>query len=93
MNLALALGQPSVTRMLDAMTDADLDGWVAYAKKHFLPQRRQELYLAQVAQVQRGGKLSDYLLRPAENEPAQSEMSAEHFLSVARAVAPKGKKG
>ena len=93
MDLALALGQPSVSRMLDAMTDGDLDGWAAYAKKNGLPQKRQELYLAQVAQAQGGGKLADYLLRPAENEAAQDAGSAEHFMRVASAAAPKGKKG
>jgi hypothetical protein len=85
MDLALALGQPSVTRMLDAMTDADLDGWVAYAKKRGLPQRRQELYLAQVAQVSGGGKLDAYLLRPAGNEE-EPQATAEDFARVADAT-------
>jgi hypothetical protein len=93
MDLALALGQPSVARMLDAMTDRDLDGWAAYAKKHGLPQKRQEFYLAQVAQMHRGGNLATYLLRPAENEAKQDEGSADHFARLAGAVAPKGKKG
>lgn len=75
MDLALALGQPSVTRMLDAMTDRDLDGWAAYAKKHGLPQKRQELYLAQVAQGTRGGALSDYLLRPAGEQPLEKSVT------------------
>jgi hypothetical protein len=89
MDLALALGQPSVTRMLEAMTDQDLDGWVAYAKKNGLPQKRQELYLAQVAQVSGGGKLDAYLLRRAENEATP----ADHFLRIAGATVSKGKKG
>ncbi len=94
MDLALALGQPSVTRMLDAMTDADLDGWVAYAKKNGLPQKRQELYLAQVAQMQgmQGGKpLHEYLLKPAQNEAESGEGTADHFARIAAATAPKEK--
>jgi hypothetical protein len=93
MDLALALGQPSVTRMLEAMTDQDLDGWVAYAKKNGLPQKRQELYLAQVAQVSGGGKLDAYLLRRAENEATPDEGTADHFLRIAGATVSKGKKG
>jgi len=88
MDLALALGEPSVTRMLDAMTDRDLDGWVAYAKKNGLPQKRQELYLAQVAQVTGGGKLDAYLLgRKAENDAPMEEGTAEHFVRIADATA------
>jgi hypothetical protein len=90
MDLALALGQPSVTRMLDAMTDRDLDGWVAYAKKNGLPQRRQELYLAQVAQIGGGGKLDQYLIRPAENEEPEEEMTADKFAQAASGAWTRG---
>lgn len=81
MDLALALGQPSVTRMLDEMTDQDLDGWVAYARKHGLPQRRQELYLAQVAQAHGGGKLEAYLLGSAKPKVEEVTDSAEQFVT------------
>lgn len=63
MELALALTGMTVGEMLERMTDRELDGWVAYARKHGLPQKRQELYLAQVAQVGGGGKLETYVLR------------------------------
>lgn len=71
MDLALALTGMTVGEMLERMTDQELAGWVAYARKNGLPQKRQELYLAQVAQVSGGGKLETYMLKTGTQEEAE----------------------
>ncbi len=94
MDLALALGM-TVGDLLERTSDRELDGWVAYAKKRGLPQRRQELYLAQVAKVQGGGKIDAYLLRPAGNDDAEQADAdkLERFLKARGTPVIRGDKG
>lgn len=75
MDLALELGLP-VSEMVSRMTAGEIANWGAYARKHGLPHRRRDIYLAQIAQVTAGGKLSDYLLKSGDAEE-ETEETAE----------------
>lgn len=61
MDLALELGV-SVAVLKATMDESEFVMWKHYADKKMLPSRRIEVYLAQVAQVTAGGKLSDFLM-------------------------------
>jgi hypothetical protein len=61
MDLALALGHPSVEAMLHTMTARELGQWGTYARRYFLPQQRIELALANLARLQGSGTLGDYV--------------------------------
>lgn len=73
MDLALELGM-TVGDLKRRMTVAELAEWYAYARKKLLPTRRIEHYLAQIAQVQAGGSLGEYLVI---DPPAAPQMKAE----------------
>jgi hypothetical protein len=47
--LALALGWKSIAALKRGMAEREFTRWQLYANKYRLPQRRIELYLAQVA--------------------------------------------
>jgi hypothetical protein len=61
MDLALELGMPA-QQLRETMTELELALWVEYARKKFLPTRRIEVYLAQIAKAMAGGTIADYLL-------------------------------
>lgn len=75
MDLSLALGRP-----LDDLTERDFARWSRYARRRMLPQRRIELYLAQIAMLiaqTMGGSnsgLSDFLFDP---KPEPNEIDVE----------------
>ena len=82
MDLALALGQPGHHALARRMTEAEFVEWQEYACKRMLPQRRIELYLAQIAyhvdrlNGARNRSISDYLFDPA-NVATDAEPTAE----------------
>lgn len=84
MDLAIELGAGSVHQLMQRMPADELAGWWQYAQKRLLPSRRIELYLAQLAQIQAGGKLDDFLLKPAtpEAEAPTADESAAFLGSV-----------
>lgn len=68
----------TVAQLMRTMTEAEFQGWQAYAARRLLPTRRQELYLAQIATVVarvngNDQTMSDFLIQPAEDEPASEE--------------------
>lgn len=66
------------------MTEQEFGIWTAYWRKHSLPFRRQELYLAQVAMLvaQSAGcenvTLQDFLFDPRQEQP-QAVMTPEQI--------------
>lgn len=75
--------------MARTMTESEFFEWQAYASKRMLPQRRLELYLAQIAMmiaVHSGGaknaRLSDYMFDPAPKDDEDGDEA-----SVEEAVA------
>jgi len=81
MDLAVALGQPAAS-LARNLTEGEFQDWQAYAARRMLPQRRLELYLAQIALLiatTMGGaknkKLSDFLFDPVD--PGSDEPTAE----------------
>lgn len=74
MNLALHLGG-SADVLARSMTEAELQRWSVYVRRHALPFRRLELLLAQVSMLiasTMGGaknvKLKDYMLKELDEE-------------------------
>lgn len=81
----LALEQhTSVAELTGSMTERELGQWLRYAAQKMLPQRRLELYLAQIALwVARSAGYSDYTLRdfifdapPRPSDTAQTGAAA-----------------
>lgn len=75
MDLALHMGM-TTAGLKRAMTERELREWQAYAARRMLPQRRTELYLAQIALVvakamggAKDATLGDFLFDPEEDEP------------------------
>lgn len=83
MDLALALGLPGHHALARRMTEGEFVEWQEYASKRMLPQRRIELYLAQIAYYvarlggasQRG--IEDYLFDPADGAAAEPTVEDE----------------
>lgn len=80
--LALNLGM-TYAHLARAMTERELRQWQKYRMQCLLPSERQELYLAQIAQViagsmggVRNAKLSDYLIE-LRTEGEDEEQGAE----------------
>lgn len=77
------MGQP-VGALSRTMGEAEFKGWQVYAARRMLPQRRLEIYLAQIAMliaVSNGAKdvdITDFLFDPAEpeSEPTAEEEAA-----------------
>jgi len=74
MDLALHLGGSSES-LARSMTEAELQRWSVYVRRHALPFKRIELLLAQVSMLiaaTMGGaknvKLKDYMLKELEDE-------------------------
>lgn len=69
------------------MSESELTEWAAFANQRMLPQRRLELYLAQIAMmvaVHAGGvknaKLTDYMFDPV-SEADDDEASVEEAVA------------
>jgi len=81
MDLALAFGLP-VGVLSRLLTERELWEWDAYARKKMLPQRRLELYLAQIskviAQTMAGAEvsISDFLFDPKREEVPEADLEA-----------------
>jgi hypothetical protein len=67
------------------MSEPEFQAWQVYAARRMLPQRRMEMYLAQIAMLiaatmggVKNAELSDYLFDPAEpeHEPTAEEEAA-----------------
>ena len=66
-----------------SMSEREFRAWSAYAQRHFLPLKRIEIYLAQIAflvvkSMSSGGqnwKLDDFLLKDVETEAQRKEES------------------
>lgn len=74
----MGLGVPA-EHLAARMTEREFVAWQRYAARRMLPQRRLELYLAQIAMLiakTMGGHtdatLDDYCFDPADSEPAQA---------------------
>lgn len=92
MDLALELRQPVDTLMRE-MTEREFWAWVRYAERKMLPQRRIELYLAQIAYLiacTMGGAenvtLADYLFDPKTPEQQDAEISDEDVEELKMAI-------
>ncbi len=79
MDLALELGHTD--EALSHMTERDFRRWQTYAAKRMLPQRRLELYLAQIALVvaksagAKDLKLNDFMFDAADTaEPTTDDL-------------------
>lgn len=79
MDLAAQLGT-TASGLSRGMTERELGDWTLYAKRRMLPQRRLELYLAQIAMMvgvcmsgRKDAKLSDYLFDPPEDDHGDDE--------------------
>lgn len=85
MDLAIALGQPGHHALARRMTEAEFVEWQHYASKRMLPQRRMELYLAQIAyhidrlNGARNRTLQDYLFDPVDDREPTAEDEIEFF--------------
>ncbi len=73
MDLALHLGCGSLKELKSRMSEREFVKWNLYSEKYMLPQRRLELYLAQIALLiaktmggMEGAKLQDFLFDPPE---------------------------
>jgi hypothetical protein len=82
LDLAATLGT-SADELARTLTETELSDWQAYAHRRMLPQRRLELYLAQIAMLiakTMGGaqnvRLTDFMFDPAGPDIAD-EMTAE----------------
>jgi hypothetical protein len=85
MDLALHMGRPA-DALARELTEPEFTAWQHYAARRMLPQRRIELYLAQIAlMVMRAGgntraKLADFLFDAQEPDDGNSEQDvAELF--------------
>jgi hypothetical protein len=67
-DLALALGKS--IKEIKALDEQELNRWILYRDKFMFPQRRIELYLANLARLTAGGELSidEFLFDPKEAE-------------------------
>lgn len=84
MDLALQMGVPARS-LARHLTEAEFQDWRVYAARRMLPQRRLELYLAQIAMLvaksgriaKNGATLDDYLFDPpdieGDDEPTADE--------------------
>lgn len=89
MDLALHMGM-TTAGLRRAMTERELREWQAYAARRMLPQRRTELYLAQIALVvakamggAKDATLGDFLFDP-EDEPVDEPQGAADLLDQAK---------
>lgn len=83
MDLALALGLPGHHALARRMTEGEFVEWQEYASKRMLPQRRIELYLAQIAYYVarldgvRNRGIEDYLFDPETDTVAEPTVEDE----------------
>lgn len=92
MDLALHMGM-TTAGLRRAMTERELREWQAYAARRMLPQRRIELYLAQIALVvakasggAKDAALADFLFDPEDEAPesgADALEQAKEFFGFA----------
>lgn len=83
MDLACELGTSADT-LARTFTEGEFADWQLYARKRMLPQRRLELYLAQIAQMVaahcgrvKDTKLTDYLFDPEPDDDAEPSADDE----------------
>lgn len=69
MDLALELGHPSVEALRRMMTEAELGQWYVYARTRWLPSRRFEMLLANIARMSAGSDtIIPFIFDPALRE-------------------------
>lgn len=89
MDLALALGQPGHHALARRMTEAEFREWQDYASKRMLPQRRIELYMAQLAYYMdrlngaRNRSIEDYLFDPVSPDAESTAEDEVEFFGFA----------